>query len=351
MSQPALFRFLPHLVASTPWVRLAERTPVDRLSVAGKRWGHDRLFVKREDRTAPLYGGNKVRNLEFILGEAMARKASRVLTVAPLGSNFVAALAAQAARLGLGVEVEHFVPVRSPQIDTHANFSAAAGATLSLHAGRRGAVVAAGAAALRLATSKDTIWCAPGGSSVTGALGHMNAALELVEQVRAGEIPKPDAIVVGAGTCGTMAGLTAGFRLAGLDVQLIGVRCVDRIVCHSRAIARLANGVLARVGVPGKVRANEISLVDSPLDNGYGVPLGRAEELMASFEADEGIRLDTTYTSKVVSKLAELLISGEFKGKNVLYWHTFSPAAMQWGRSHAFGNSIHWGEHTRLALA
>src|SRR5687768_13597215 len=205
--EPALFRFLPRLASSTPWVRLADRTPVGRLAVAGKRWRHGRLFVKREDRTAPLYGGNKVRNLEFILGEAIARKVSRVLTVAPLGSNFVAALAAQATRVGLDVEVEHFVPARSPQIDTHANFSAAAGAKLSLHAGRRGAVAAAGAAALKLITSKDTLWCAPGGSSVTGALGHLNAALELVEQVRAGEVPKPDAIVVGAGTCGTMAGL------------------------------------------------------------------------------------------------------------------------------------------------
>jgi 1-aminocyclopropane-1-carboxylate deaminase/D-cysteine desulfhydrase-like pyridoxal-dependent ACC family enzyme len=178
----------------------------------------------------------------------------------------------------------------------------------------------------------------------------------LVEQVRAGEIPKPDAIVVGAGTCGTMARLTAGFRLAEFDVRLIGVRCVDRIVCHSRAIARLANGVLARVGVPGRVRANDISLVDSPIDAGYGVPLGRAEELIASFEADEGIRLDTTYTSKVVSKLAALLTSGMFKGKNVLYWHTFSAAAMRWGQGRpqegiAFENASRTGDNTRFALA
>ncbi len=169
--------------------------------------------------------------------------------------------------------------------------------------------------ALRLATSDDTFWCAPGGSSVTGALGHLNAALELAEQVRAGEIPQPDVIVVGAGSCGTMAGLTAGFRVAGLDVRLIGVRYVDRIVCHARAIARLANGVLARIGMPGRIHANDITLVDSPLDHGYGVPLGRAEELMASFEADEGIRLDTTYTSKVVAKLGELLSSGMFTCK------------------------------------
>lgn len=191
---------------------------------------------------------------------------------------------------------------------------------------------------------------------MTGALGHLNAALELAEQVRAGEVPKPDAIVVGAGTCGTMAGLTAGFRLAQLDVRLIGVRCVDRIVCNARAIARLANGVLARVGLPGRVRASDICLVESPLHGGYGIPLDRVEELMASFQADEGIRLDTTYTSKVVAKLGELLISGAFAGKNVLYWHTFSPAAMQWGQGRRqegieFVNPGRCAQPARLAVA
>ncbi|MGH8728291.1 MAG: pyridoxal-phosphate dependent enzyme [Burkholderiales bacterium] len=330
--EPALFRFLPKLASSTPWVRLADRTPVGQLTSAGKRRGHSQLFVKREDRTASLYGGNKVRNLEFILGDAIARKVSRILTVAPLGSNFVAALAAQASRVGLDVEVEHFVPARSPQIDTHANFSAAAGAKLSLHAGRRGAVAAAGAAALRLMTSEDTLWCAPGGSSVTGALGHLNAALGLVEQVRAGRAAKTRRHRGRRGNLRHDGG--AYRRLAGCGTRHAARRRSLRR-SHRLQRARDREACEWRSGAGGqrrRVLANEICLVNSPLDHGYGIPLGRAEELMASFEADEGIRLDTTYTSKVVSKLAELLTSGEFKGKNILYWHTFSPAAIQWGK-------------------
>ena len=77
---------------------------------------------------------------------------------------------------------------------------------------------------------------------------------------------------------------------------------------------------------------------------------------MASFEADEGIRLDTTYTSKVVAKLGELLSSGMFTAKNVLYWHTFSPAAMQWGQGRRqegldFVNAGRRAEGATLALA
>ncbi len=336
MSGPALFRFLPQIESTTPWVKLAEKTPVARLATAGKRWGHERLFVKREDRTDTLYGGNKVRNLEFILGQAVARKVSKVLTVAPLGSNFVAALAAQTKRLGLTAEVEHFVPATSPQILVHAGFSQSVGARFNIHPGRRGAVTAAMASAFRMSISGgEMMWCAPGGSSVTGALGHVNAAFEMLEQVRAGEIPKPDAIVVGAGTCGTMAGLTAGLKLAGLDTRLIGIRCVDKLVCNRPAIARLANGVLKRLGSPERVGAKDIELLPSPFDTGYGIPLAAARELMDGFEADEGIVLDTTYTSKVVAGLSGLLSTGELAGKNVLYWHTFSPAAVRWGEAMA----------------
>ena len=96
----------------------------------GNAWGHPALFVKREDQTAGLYGGNKVRNLEYILAEAELRGARDLLTVAPLGSNFVAALASHAPGLGFRVRVRHFVPHRNPQIESHADFSAAQGAAL-----------------------------------------------------------------------------------------------------------------------------------------------------------------------------------------------------------------------------
>jgi hypothetical protein len=289
--EPALFRFLPRLASSTPWVRLADRTPVGRLAVAGKRWRHGRLFVKREDRTAPCTEEIKCEISSSFSAKPSRAKVSRVLTVAPLGSNFVAALAAQARRVGLDVEVEHFVPARSQQIDTHANFSAAAGAKLSLHAGRRGAVAAAGAAALRLVTSKDTLWCAPGGSSVTGALGHLtprwSSSSRFARERSRSLTPLWSAREPAAQWPGLP--LACVLRDSIRDLLAFGAWIAS---FATRAIAKLANGVLARVGVGGRVRADEICLVKSPLDNGYGIALGRVEELMASFEADEGIRLD-----------------------------------------------------------
>ncbi len=325
----ALFRLFPQFQNSIPFLSLIEKpTEVARLKNISRIFGHTELYIKREDQTDSIYGGNKVRNLEFVLGEAKSRNAKKVLTMAPLGSNFIAALAAQAEKVSLAAEVEHFVMVRNAQVNAHADFSREHGALLNVHPGYSGMLFAASQIAYTRMTDNDTYYCPPGASYTTGALGHVSAALELAEQIHANEIPKPDFVVVGAGTCGTIAGLTAGFKLAGLDIKIIGVRCVDKIVCNKMAVARLANSLLKKLGSTLVVYPHEITLFTSPLDKGYASPIEKADELIELFLQNENIELDTTYTSKVVAKLEELITEGHFIGKKVLYWHTFSPAAM-----------------------
>lgn len=334
MNAPALFRQMPCLSESLPWLGIVPMpTPASKLDHLGKYWGHDGLFVKREDYTDTVYGGNKVRNLEFLLAEAVEQDADKLVTVAPLGSNFIAALAAQARKFQLRVEVKHFVPVRTPQIDAHWKFSSNQGAEIEIHDGITGTVPAGIAAAYSLARASmkepRAKWIAPGGSNVTGALGHVNAALELYEQVAQGQVPHPDVIVVGAGTCGTIAGLTAAHRLLGKATKIIAVRCVDRIVCNRLSIARLTNRVLRRLGSEEKVRWNQITLIDPPKDKGYGHENPDASAVMDLFKGQEGLQLDTTYTSKVALTLQQLVSSGTLKGKQVLYWHTFSSKAVR----------------------
>lgn len=335
MPGPALFRFAPELEGRLPWVSLCpDKTEVQRLVHLQEKWNHPSLFIKREDQTDSVYGGNKVRNLEFVLAEAVNSKATKIVTMAPLGSNFVAALAAQTRRLKLKAEVHHFVMQRTPQILTHADFSEACGANLNVYAGMTGIARAASGGMVSMARSQfgspAALWCAPGASNLKGALGHVNAALEVVEQVKNGEMPIPDVVVVGAGTCGTIAGLTAGFRLAGFPTQVIGVRCVDPIVCNTTTVVKLANRVLRYLGSSLRISPLHVRLDSSPLDSGYAKPILRAKELMDMFYETEGIHLDTTYTSKVVARLEEQVLKRTFDNKTVLYWHTFSPAAMLW---------------------
>ncbi len=330
MSTP-LFRALPYLQPQIAWTPLTPGpTHVHRLSEIGFRYSHPALYVKREDATDSVYGGNKVRNLEFLLGRAQARNKKNVITIAPVGSNFVAALAAQAKKLNLGVEVMHFSPVSTPQTHAHFCFSQAQGMKATVFPGRLGTIPAVLMLAFRQTSTflRHAEWIAPGGSSPTGALGHLNALFELKEQIDAGLVPAPDVIVVGAGTCGTMAGLTVGIALAGLNTKLIGVRCVDRLVCHRRAIARLANRLFALVQSAKRVSAADITLITPQAHEAYGVLNQTGRNAMRLFREEEDIELDTTYTAKVASFLTASLEAGEFRGKKVLYWHTFSPKAV-----------------------
>lgn len=303
-------------------------TPAHPLAALGEELGLKALYVKREDKTAAPYGGNKVRNLEYLFADALGQGKSRVVTVAPLGSNFVAALAAHAPRAGLKAEVHHFVAAGSPQIARHARFSAAQGAELTVygrHASKYAGALLAGLASLDERVRRDAYFIAPGGSSVVGALGHVRAALELAAQVKAGDIPRPDVIVVGAGTCGTLAGLTVGLGLSDLGTRLIGIRCVDALVCNRLAIARLANAVSRRLGLNARVSAGDVDLRDPP---GAGLAYGRrhagAERAARLFRDAGELIVDTTYTMKVAHALTELAAANGRGLGNVLYWHTFN---------------------------
>lgn len=325
MNSPALFQVFKS--SQIPFVSLIQKpTSVHPLAGISKQFPKVSLYAKREDETDSVYGGNKVRNLEFILGVSQKQGVNSVHTLAPLGSNFIAALAAQSQKLGIKAHVEHFTPAKSPQILSHWRFSQDKGILAHCFSGRQGVIPAGLMTFFHHLQGRQ--WISPGGSSALGALGHVNAALELAMQLEKEKIPAPDVVYVGAGTCGTLAGLNVGFRIAGLKTQVIGVRCVDALVCHSQKVARLANGAEKLLGIHTGWKAKDIRIVNPKMGVNYGVTNSSAKEAMDLFSTEEGIRLDTTYTSKVASHLLEELKAGHLDGKNVLYWHTFSPKAL-----------------------
>jgi 1-aminocyclopropane-1-carboxylate deaminase/D-cysteine desulfhydrase-like pyridoxal-dependent ACC family enzyme len=180
-----------------------------------------------------------------------------------------------------------------------------------------------------LFSNRKSYSIAAGGSSTLGVLGHINAVFELQAQIERKEIPAPSTIIVGAGTCGTMAGLLAGMRLTGMKTQVIGVRCVDPIVCNPYHIASLSNATLRALKSRARISYRDVDLRD-PGEIRYGEALSGGEELIAEMREVAGIELDTTYTSKVFSFLKSHL--PELQGQNVLYWHTFSPGALNTAR-------------------
>jgi D-cysteine desulfhydrase len=169
----------------------------------------------------------------------------------------------------------------------------------------------------------------PGGSVPRGCVGYACAGLELGNQVRAGEIPEPERLVVAAGSGGTAAGLLLGLRLAGLRTRVVAVLVNDLTPLSARSIAGLANrtAMLLRRGgahVPAfALGPDDLELRREWLGGGYG---HGTEAGAAATErlAGEGVRLEPVYTAKAAA--AALALREEPTSGPLLYWHTFGPA-------------------------
>lgn len=288
--------------------------------------GH-RFMIKREDMTdETIYGGNKVRNLEFILADVLRRGHAAVATPIPVGSNFSAAFTGHALNLGIEPILCQVHLASHPQITDHQEFCESLGARLHTRSG----LLKFPRQAIDLARAKlrqGAAIVAPGGSSALGALGHLKAFLEVAESVRRGEIRCPDIIMVGAGTGGTTAGLIAGITLTGLPIKVLAVRCAEPIICNRRRILALANKTLAFLGSNQKVNRDCLSIAECPTSLGYGSPLPDFDLLFKDFYVENKIELDRTYTSKVIKTLDAVCGGNHGQSHRILYWHTFSPLA------------------------
>jgi len=310
-------------------------TPIDpfRAEWPGEPIG--RVFVKRDDVTSPVYGGNKVRKLDLLLGDALAKGASSVLTFGAYGSNHALATAVHARALGLTPHV-----VLSPQEPgpyAPATLLAHAGLGTVLHLtsgwdGRREAVRAM--RAIAEADGAEPYVIPMGGSNALGAVGYVNAAFEVAEQVRvsAGELVPPDVVYVAGGTLGTAIGLAVGFAAAGAATRVEAIRVTPTELANMEVAHDLAEKTIALLrsrderfpdlGFPDLA----FTLRDDHFEPGYGVVTPETEEAVA-LAAQAGLRLETTYTGKAFSAMLEDARRGRLRrGEVVLFWDTYSSA-------------------------
>lgn len=325
---------LQSVTRDVPRVGLAELpTPVERLDALGDHLGVPNLYVKRDDRTGTLYGGNKVRKLEFLLAEALDRGCDRVWTVGGIGSNHVLATSLYARQQGLKPEVLHFPQPVTEHVRDNLRALSTTRPDLRLVSGDKRLLGSILLRRLRSGLGLDPgLYCIPmGGSSPTGVLGYVEAALELREQIRTGVLPEPDVIFVAAGTCGTMAGLTLGCHVAGLDSEVIGVRVTRSLYANHLRCWWLIRRTTARLkgeGERGFFRPSpaDVHLLHRYFGEDYGRPTEggrRATELAREYT---DLSLEPTYTAKTLAALVGERDRWNLGDRNVLYWHTLSGA-------------------------
>jgi D-cysteine desulfhydrase len=295
-------------LASLPHVTLRDRvSPVQLLLV-----GNAPLWIKRDDLNAASVGGNKVRCLEFLLAGVAA--GDSVATAGAWGSTHCLATVIHGRERGARVRVglwpqEMNAVARTVERELHDRAPVAR---------LPSPVVAIPWLWWRAARGDRVI--PPGGTTPSGLLGHVNAALELAGQIERGELPSPRQVVVPVGTGGTMAGLALGFAIAGLRLEVIGARVTPRIVARLGRVRRLAGATRRQLerasGEQIRVALPPMRIVHDVYGGAYGRPLERAPARLDDSSGSVG--LDPTYSAKACTAALEMTTVGP-----TVFWMTF----------------------------
>jgi 1-aminocyclopropane-1-carboxylate deaminase/D-cysteine desulfhydrase-like pyridoxal-dependent ACC family enzyme len=309
-------------MADLPRVRLLDGpTPLQPMpGLSRALGGRADLWIKREDLGPLAFSGNKLRNLEFLLGAALAEGADTVITSGRRWSNHCRLTAAAGARLGLRVEVIVSGPPvpRSPNLELIAELGARIHQAETDDRGERDAIVRRVADEAERAGHHVRV-IPVGGSEPAGAWGHVLAALEVRDQaVAAGFIP--DAIVLPTATGGTQAGLLVGaMRWLEPAPRVHGVVVAKTAAELRPVIEGLVRPLAAMAAIEPPL--DRIELDEGQLGPGYGEMTQGAAEASRLIARSEGILVDPVYTAKGLAGLIALVRAGELDGKRAIFWH------------------------------
>jgi D-cysteine desulfhydrase len=283
-----------------------------------------RIFMKRDDLTGLGLGGNKVRKLEFLLGEALSQGCDAVITGGAVQSNHCRQTAAGAAAVGL--ECHLALGGEEPKLaDGNLLLDYLFGATVHwCGEQRKGERIPEIAEKLRSQGRKPYI-IPYGGSNTVGAMGFVAAVSELKAQLAVSNI-KVDHVVFASSSGGTHAGITVGIDFYGLPMKAIGIG-IDKGEAgeapYETHLATLANQIAEKLGMESKYSTNSFLVRNEYLGEGYGVVGNLEREAIRLVARHEGILLDPVYTGRAMGGLIDMIRKKEFaSGDTILFWHT-----------------------------
>jgi D-cysteine desulfhydrase len=340
-----LFRNYPTLQSTLSYLSFGDLpTPIHECKNLSARYNSTTILIKHDGITGRLnadgtraYGGNKLRKLQYLLADALAHGHDSVITFGCVGSNHVAQTAVCANDIGLycysmlksqpnsRIVQKNLLLQRA--YDAIINFSDTlqqrAHATLEL------------CAIHKQKTGMIPYIIPTGGSIARGAIGYVEAAFELKEQIEAGILQKPDHIYVTLGSGGTAAGLLLGCKAAGINVTF---HCVldepgdkDKAWVKLHTLFTATNNLLISLD-PAFPRCTlteqDCLIVTTHSGIAYGLFTEAGIDAIKTVQAYEGITLDGVYSSKCMSALFTDLEAGILHNSIVLFWNTFCAETM-----------------------
>ena len=320
----------PRLQQALPFLPLTHLpSPVDAAPNLAREIGLEKLWIKRDDLSADVYGGNKVRKLEYLIADAIKTGSDAIITFGAIGSNHALATSIFARRQGLTCYAVLIDQTVTPYLGSTLRYHTQIGTKLVYADTFKHAIQAGEAAVASHPGGADRVYYVPwGGSSWLGTVGFIDAALELVDQFHTGDFPEK--IYLACGTWGTAAGLALGFQLAKIPTQLVAVRVVpgpanaeDKFISLFEETNRQLHD-----------RDNSFPIFDDALANvetrleflgpAYAEPTAECLEAVDLVSAQEGLRLDTTYTGKALAALLYDARETNTAGGRVLFWNTYN---------------------------
>ena len=299
-------------------------TPIERLDRLRQTIpGAPQLWIKRDDLTGYLGGGNKLRKLEYVVAHALAKGATTIVTTGSITSNLVRATALVAKRLGLKCEV--ILSGGDPQA-ARANWRVAELLGVKVHRVATSTERASRMAevARELEKRGERVYRIPlGASNEIGSFGMVAAFEELgLQQLELGE--EFDAIVFATSSGGTQAGLEVGKRIFNYpNLRLLGVSADDPAGTIKENVLHAVGPMLSRLGHEQVPARNDLFVDDAFIGEGYAIPTRESQEAFSLFAETEGILLDPVYSSKAAAGLLAYCREGRFNPTDrVLFWHT-----------------------------
>ena len=304
-------------------------TPLDQMPRVSDHFGQP-IDIKRDDYFPLAMGGNKVRQLEFYLGQARVQGADTVLITGAVQSNFVRLCAAAARQLGWRpvVQLESRVPKNDHAYETSGNVLLLKILGAEIHNFSGGGDEAAADANLdRIASKLKDEGANPYVIHLGidhppyGALGYAAAAAETFLQAKAADT-FPDCIVVPSGSGLTHAGFLVGARAIGWDVPIYGI-CVRRD--KEAQAARISNRAKEVAELLGciKLKVSDVDVSDAVLAPGYGQMNDEVRSAISLVAQHDAILLDPVYSGRTFAGLISHLNSGKIAPlERVLFVHT-----------------------------
>ncbi|GMU19505.1 MAG: 1-aminocyclopropane-1-carboxylate deaminase [Candidatus Babeliales bacterium] len=344
-----LFDVYPSLSDQIPYISLGNwPTQVKKLEVLSEQLNAT-IYLKDEGDCGSLdengfvsFGGNKVRKLEFLLADALAKGYTTVLTYGGFASNHMVATACYAKQLGLQTIGLLFKQNSPPNITRNLLLNLYFGAHIFECPLPRLLNEDEIASFLNEHDFPPAYVIPVGGSNILGVLGIVNAVFELADQISQGVLPEPDLIYVPFGSMGTTAGLLLGIKLAGLKSKVQAIKVTNTEKYNEQnlfALIKDTNEFLYKLDetIPLCISSEiaqwsarifllnlfDVSICEEYIGDGYAYATEAGEHAQTLFKDLEHITLDQTYTAKAAAALIHDCEVNKDTNRVILFWNTY----------------------------